>query len=97
MIWKVPNRGDVRYNKQLALIPTRVKDNQDKSYMVWFGVYMAYQTYVNNEWRTDYKISMDAYNERAKYKQLFTDKTGVKYNVDTVQDLLNELDYNSKI
>jgi hypothetical protein len=97
MIWQVPNHGDVRYAKRFALYPTRVKDNQDKSYVVWFGMYMAYQTYVNNEWRTDYRLSMDAYNERAKYKQLFTDKTGIKYNADTVQDILNNLDYNSKV
>jgi len=97
MIWQVPNHGDVRYVKQFALTPTRVKDNQDKSYVVWFGVYMAYQTYVNNEWRTDYRLSMDAYNERAKYKKLFTDKTGVKYNAETVQDILNDLEYHSKV
>jgi hypothetical protein len=102
MIWRVPNEDDKRWVKRYALWPIKVKDNQNNPYRVWLTTYMACQTYWKNkvdtlQWAITECLSMDAYNERVKYKQLFKDKTGIKYNADTVQDILNELDYNSKI
>ena len=100
MIWKLPNEDDVRYVKRFALWPTEVKNNKEGSYRVWLEPYMARQTYWKNKiddliWVTRERLTMDAYNERAKYNQLFETKTGVKYNAETVQDILNNMDYNA--
>lgn len=102
MKWALPKEDDIRYVKRFALWPIKVNDNQGNPYRVWFEPYMARQTYWKNKvdtmaWATIERLSMDAYNERAKYKQLFTDKTGVNYNAETVQDILNNMDYNAKV
>lgn len=100
MIWKLPNEDDIRYVKRFALWPTKATDNNGKPYRVWLEPYMARQTYWKNKvdtmaWATIERLTMGAYNERAKYNQLFETKTGVKYNVDAVQDILNNIDYNA--
>ena len=98
MKWKLPSIGDVRYVTCYAWLPTRVVDNNNNPYRVWFNKYIKRQEYTTGErWWTIQALTIEAYDERVKYKQLFTDKTGIKYNADTVQDILNELDYNSKV
>ena len=100
MKWQLPKEEDIRYVKRFALWPTKVTDNNDKPYCVWLETYMARQTYWKNKvdtmvWTTTTRLTMDAYNERAKFNQLFEDKTGIKYNAETVQDILNNMDYNA--
>ena len=102
MKWALPKEDDTRYVKRFALWPIKVNDNQGNPYRVWLEPYMARQTYWKNKvdhmvWVTLERLSMDAYNERVKYNQLFKDKTGVKYNAETVQDILNDIEYNSKL
>ena len=98
MKWKLPSIGDIRYVTCYAWLPTRVIDNNNNPYCVWFNKYVKRQEYTTGErWWTIQVLTIEAYEERVKFKQLFTDKTGIKYNADTVQDILNNLDYNSKV
>lgn len=94
MEWKLPRASEIRYVTCYALLPIKAKDNDDNPYRVWLGRYVKRQKYYNG-WMTVDRLTLDAYNQRVKYNKLYEDKTGIKFDKSTVQELLDDVDYNA--